>query len=73
MNEKQFLSRLNSVVSTAETLQEMTRSIYSKITKCSTAEEALEMAGAILSDATRLNGLATLLLIDVDSLIKSGE
>ena len=73
MNEKQFLSRLNSVVSTAETLQEMTRSIYSKITKCSTAEEALEMVGAILSDATRLNGLATLLLIDVDSLIKSGE
>ena len=73
MKTEEILSRHQSACVSASNLLEVVENICEQLNSCDTAAEALETAGAILGDVTSLSGLSTLLLIDIDTLIKSAE
>lgn len=73
MNTKNILSRHRTACLSASNLLEAIEGIYEVLKSCDTADDALETAGNLLGDVMSLSGLATLLLIDIDTLIKSGE
>ncbi len=72
MNEKKNQTRLATACATANVLLDSVYKINSALDNCD-AKNAQEVAGSILSEVVNLGGLATLLLLDIDSLIKSCE
>ena len=73
MKTENILSRRRTACISASNLLEAMKKICGQLNSCDDAEEVLETAGSILDDVMALSGLATLLLIDIDALIKSGE
>lgn len=73
MKTELILSRHRNACISANNLFEAAKIICEQLNSCDNAEDVLETAGTILGDVTSLSGLATLLLIDIDALIKSGE
>lgn len=73
MKTENILSRHQTACISASNLFEAAKIICEQLNSCDNAEDALETAGTILGDVTSLSGLATLLIIDIDALIKSCE
>ena len=71
MNE--LIKSYTTAFSTAAVLLDRVQRIHSALSDVTTEEDTREKAGAILADVTSLQGLASLLLIDIDAIIKSGE
>lgn len=73
MDKKDFLQIINAAVLDAHIVQEKANDIYRVLTNCKTSEEAREAAGGVLGDVASLSGFVTLLLVEIDAVIKSEE
>jgi|GEM_PF-3548366 hypothetical protein len=69
----ELIKSYTKAFSTASVLLDKMQRIYSALSDVSTEEDTREKAGTILADVVSLSGLATLLLIDINEIIKSGE
>lgn len=73
MNVNKINQRYNSACITASHLLEQIKNVCEQLNSQQTAEDKLETAGTILGDVASLSGSVTLLLIDIDAVVKSDE
>lgn len=71
MNEKKILTRREVVCITAHHILDTAKSICEKLDSSGTAKDALLAGASLLGEIASLSGLSTLLLIDIDDMIKA--